>query len=86
MECSWASIAVPTGYLHFHLKAIGVYKSMRLRKAEPGCPALRAISESVQEAAGRTSLQIKHFKTCNAVFVLPHKKKIKIAEEPRRLI
>ncbi|MDD1740956.1 MAG: hypothetical protein LUQ51_03130 [Methanothrix sp.] len=46
----------------------------------------RAISESVQEAAGRTSLQIKHFKTCNAVFVLPYKKKIKIAGEPRRLI
>lgn len=46
----------------------------------------RAISESVQEAAGRTSLQIKHFKTCNAVFALPYKKKIKIAGEPRRLI
>ena len=60
---------------------------MRLRKAEPGCPALRAISEAgAGEAAGRTSLQIKHFKTCNAVFVLPYKKKIKIAGEPRRLI
>ena len=83
MECSWASIAVPTGYLHFHLNAIGVFKSMRLRLA---AQRLRAISESVQEAAGRTSLQIKHFKTCNAVFVLPYKKKIKIGGEPRRLI
>jgi hypothetical protein len=48
--------------------------------------SFQAISESVQEAAGRTSLQINHFKTCNAVFVLPYKKKIKIAAEPRRLI
>jgi hypothetical protein len=56
---------------------------MRLRLA---ARSFRAISESVQVAAGRTRHQIKHFNTCNAVFVLPYKKKIKIGGEPRRLI